>query len=395
LRNYGRGACCQFRIAVPFGNSKRSRSHLRTLTCAGALISAAFPGIAVPPAERAVSPVRISAKIDSRPAAREVAPAPAGPVDLPATPVSPAAVPLPPGVPPLGLPSDGELAPAFPGMPELLPPLALPGASEPADENATDPGLPDPPATDTPPEPPPPTAPSAPSRAALDFAQWHRSPRAARETASRENRCMLLVFTGSQGARGENAQAGQRVAHLLNTEVLGTPEFNEFALGHLVLSYLDYTRVTGLQVDGPELDREKALKHCKEALDVHGFPTVILFAPDGHELNRWTGYAVDAKTGKGRGGKYFDEIKEAVLSHEAVLFEAERRREKLAGQGYREWSSVQGSRVFAKLIEFDARTAVLRDEDGRNRTVELRQLGIADRELITRQRLGKLPLPLR
>jgi hypothetical protein len=369
------------------GNSSRSSVCARLAACGAGVGLAATLGFADPAAERVVPPVRISAGVEARPAEGELSQTPKIPASLVPAPAPSVAVPLPPGVPPLGLPSDGEPAPAFPDLPELhMAAAVLPGAAVPADEAATDPALPDVPETDTPPESRP-----AEARIAADFAQWHRSPRAARDIASRENRCMLLVFTGSPGARGDAGHAGARVSRQLNAEVFATPSFNEFALDRLVLSYLDFTRSSNLELKGAELDRENAMKHCKESLNVRGFPTVILFAPDGSEIARWTGYSTDPKTGKGRATEYFAEIERAVLAHEAQANATQRRRENLRAQGYREWSSAQGSRLFAKLVEFDARTAVFRDEEGRDRTVSLRQLGIADRELITRKRLGKLP----
>ncbi|MGI8603609.1 MAG: hypothetical protein ACR2OZ_11510 [Verrucomicrobiales bacterium] len=295
---------------------------------------------------------------------------------------APAMPPLPPGVPPLGLPSDGEAAPEFPGLPDL-PATALPAAPEfdpaamPAPERDQEKGT---------------VVPSSPPTPGLQmpgFAKWHRSPREAREIAAHEHRCLLLVMTASQSIADAQGQPLRSASQALNEEVFATTEFNDFALQHLVLSFVDYSRSPSL--NDAEIKREEALKQMKERLNVRGFPTVILFGPDGKEINRWGGYALDPKTGKGRAPHYLKDLKEAVLDHEAGLFATQRRREKLSEQGYRDWTSLQGSRVFAKLIEFDAQRAVLRDESGEERKVELRHLDIADREIIARKRLGKIP----
>ena len=62
--------------------------------------------------------------------------------------------------------------------------------------------------------------------------------------------------------------------------------------------------------------------------------------------------------------------------------------------GYRTWTSAQGSPLFARLVRFDAQSAVFLDEGGAERTVRLNQLALPDREIITRQRLGR-PMPER
>jgi hypothetical protein len=318
---------------------------------------------------------------------------PALPPDTPSEPprnVSAVGVmPLPPDVPPLGLPSDGEPAPSFPDLPDLPETSLLP--QTPADD--TGPGG-RPPGQGVPPPPvgegegvadpgappglaPPPALPNSP------FPTWHESPKKARTVAEAEQRCLLLVFSSSQGEAGGTSRQ-------MSDEVFATPAFNEFALEHLVLCGLFYSRSTSsLDLNDPaKIARLDALNAIKKAFKVRGFPTVILFGPDGQEINRWTGFIT------GRGPWLQQQIKQAVEGHEAVIFATERRRAELATRGYRTWTSAQGTPLFARLIRFNAETAVLRDESGAERTVRLKQLALPDREIITRQRLGR-PMPER
>jgi hypothetical protein len=318
---------------------------------------------------------------------------PALPPDSPSEPprkVAAAGVmPLPPDVPPLGLPSDGELAPSFPDLPDLPEASLLPqtpaddtgpggrppGQPVPTPSAAEDGGLVDPGAP--PGLVPPPAPPSSP------FPIWHESPKKARTLAGAEQRCLLLVFSSSQGEAGGTSRQ-------MSDEVFATPAFNEFALEHLVLCGLFYSRSTSsLDLNDPtKMARLDALTAIKKAFKVRGFPTVILFGPDGQEINRWTGFIT------GRGHWLQQQIKQAVEGHEAVIFATERRRAELATRGYRTWTSAQGTPLFARLIRFDAETAVLRDESGAERSVRLKQLALPDREIITRQRLGR-PMPER
>lgn len=309
-----------------------------------------------------------------------------------------AAPPLPAGVPPLGLPSDGETAPSFPDLPDL-PSGAFPGSAPqsplldvPAEPSAQEP---EPETGVRPPEPEtreavPGTMPP-PEAGAVPFAEWHQSPKAARDLAAARNCCFLVVFASGRGPSDESGQAAPSLSQVLNHEVFATEEFNRFALEHLVLCALDYSSKSNLMLPR-ELARQDALEQFKERLKVRGFPTAILFGPDGKEIRRWSGYYIDQKTRKGNGPSYLQQLQRAVLGHEAVLYQEERRRDELVQKGYREWTSAQGSTLFARLVEYDARTAVLRDQNGEDRKVPLQQLNIADREYITRKRLGR-PLP--
>lgn len=349
---------------------------------------------------------RSAPRIKLNPAAPTEAPADAGPAELlpelpaePARKVATAGVqPLPPDIPPLGLPSDGEAAPSFPDLPDLPESSLIP--QSPSDETpGQTPGVPGPVA---PPSPMPgaldPGA-SAPGGAAVpgipggvrpdpgaapspEFPVWHESPKKARTIAELENRCLLLVFGNSIGEAGGTSRQ-------LNDEVLAAAEFNQFALDHLVLCGLFYTRNSQLDLQDPsKIARIDALAAIKKAFKVRGFPCVILFGPDGREINRWSGFTT------GRGRWLQQQIKQAVDGHEAQLFATERRRASLASRGYRTWTSAQGTPLFARLIRFDAETAVLLDEAGAERAVRLKQLALPDREIITRQRLGR-PMPER
>lgn len=299
---------------------------------------------------------------------------------------TPSGVGLPPDIPPLGLPSDGEAAPSFPDLPELpssslIPQLpgddglgGLPGGEDPGGEGGDRP----PPPVLTPPGegtvPPPP--------ADSPFPVWHESPTKARALSQEEKKCLLLVFSGAQGEAGGTSKQ-------LSDEVFSQPAFNDFALNHLVICGLFYGKSSSLDVADPaKVARADAMVAIKKAFGVRGFPCVILFGPDGREIQRWKGYVT------GRGRSQSEQIRHAVEGHEAVLYESERRRERLAAKGYRTWTSAKGTPLFARLIEYDAQMALFRDEAGADRKVLLKQLALPDREIITRQRLGK-PMPER
>jgi hypothetical protein len=360
------------------------------MTCLGSLALAWAGAVAGPARAQQAGGERSAPRLSVKPAATATDPAadellPAlPPAGEPPRPTPKASVmPLPPDVPPLGLPSDGELAPSFPDLPDLPESSLLP--QSPADD-AAGPGQPAAPGTvpfPDDPEAPRPTAPALPPDPAdSPFPVWHESPKKARALAQQEKRCFLLFFSSSQGEAGGTSRQ-------MNDEVFASPEFNAFALDHLVLSVLFYDRSSSLDLQDPtKIARIDAMAAIKKAFKVRGFPCVILFGPDGREINRWTGFV------SGRGQWYQQQIKQAVEGHEQVLFASERRRAQLASRGYRTWTSAKGSPLFARLVRFDAQSAVFLDEGGAERTVRLNQLALPDREIITRQRLGR-PLPER
>jgi hypothetical protein len=193
-----------------------------------------------------------------------------------------------------------------------------------------------------------------------------------------ERRCLLVVFSSGRGAMGSASKQ-------LSDEVFARPDFNEFALEHLVLVNLYYSEGSTIK-RAAELAREEAMTGFRDSFKVRGFPTATLFTPEGREIDRHVGY----RTGRSEG--YFQRLMQSLEKHEAVMFEGERRRERLASQGYRTWTSAAGLKRFAKLIEFDAHHALLRDESGAEMKVAVKQLALPDREIISRYRLGR-PLP--
>jgi hypothetical protein len=209
------------------------------------------------------------------------------------------------------------------------------------------------------------------------YATWLKSPRLAREEASKVGLCWLLAATSAQ-----EGDAGQR-SQLMNEDIFLKEEFNQFATENLILCSLDYTKnSSGLPLNPEEARREAAMQQVRDFLKIRGMPTVVVFSPEGHELMRWRGYT------PGRAGSYLQNLKNVVSAENERLYGSKKRRTELAQKGYRQWTSRYGSQVFARLVEFDARRAQLEDDEGRRFRVDLSQLILTDREIITRRRLG-------
>ena len=129
---------------------------------------------------------------------------------------------------------------------------------------------------------------------AISFASsdiWQTNFEKASETAKKEDKFMLVDFSGSDWC-------GWCVR--LDEEVFSKPEFEKFAKENLVCVMLDFPQTTKL---------EKSLEKQNQALakkyKVRGFPTVLILNSNGEVVEK-TGYQ------KGGPKKYVSFIKEVI-----------------------------------------------------------------------------------
>lgn len=107
-------------------------------------------------------------------------------------------------------------------------------------------------------------------------AEWLTSVPKAEALAKKENKLVLLDFTGSDWCSW---------CKRLDAETFSKPEFSDYASKNLVL----------VQVDFPaQKPQSAALKAANEALQakyqVSGFPTLVVLKPDGTVLWNQPGY---------------------------------------------------------------------------------------------------------
>lgn len=107
------------------------------------------------------------------------------------------------------------------------------------------------------------------------LAEWGTDLPAAQARAQRENKAMLLNFTGSDWCGW---------CMKLQAEVFSQREFQAFAARHLVLVEIDFPKrrpQTGAQ--------QKANRELAKRFGVRGYPALVLLNPQGNEIAR-TGY---------------------------------------------------------------------------------------------------------
>src|SRR5688572_14674625 len=107
--------------------------------------------------------------------------------------------------------------------------------------------------------------------------RWLTNPVDARNQARKENKVILLDFTGSDWCPP---------CKRLKAEVFDTPQFDEFARKKLVLLEVDFPR------DKSKLDAMTQAENAKlkQRFGVNSYPTVILLDQNSQELGRMKGY---------------------------------------------------------------------------------------------------------
>lgn len=188
-----------------------------------------------------------------------------------------------------------------------------------------------------------------------ESAWWEINPHIAFDRAQREQKPLMLLFTGIWNAQ----------AMALSQEVFATKSFNEYVKENLVICYLSYPRNYS--------DAPPALRKIKDKFKVKGYPNVLLFNPNGEVQRGVRGYRT------GRPVDYFNQLQAACRP---VLESIREQKAALAAKGYRDWSNYLGKLVFAKMIEHDGTRVVLLDAAGQKWTVPKNDLAPDDQRLV-------------
>ncbi|MCB1205634.1 MAG: hypothetical protein KDN18_15335 [Verrucomicrobiae bacterium] len=188
-----------------------------------------------------------------------------------------------------------------------------------------------------------------------ESAWWEINPHYAFDRAQREQKPLLLLFTGVWNTQ----------AMALSQEVFATKSFNEYVKEHLVICYLSYPRNYS---DAPD-----ALRKIKDKFKVRGYPNLLIFNPNGEVERGIRGYRT------GRPVDYFNQL---VTACTPVLESIKVQKAQLVTKGYRDWSNYLGKLVFAKFVERDATHTVLQDASGQRWTIPINDLAPDDQRMV-------------
>jgi thioredoxin-related protein len=114
-------------------------------------------------------------------------------------------------------------------------------------------------------------------------ADWGTSLPKALTAAKKENKLVLMLFTGSDWCPA---------CKTLDAEVFSKPEFSDYAKKNLVLDLVDFPAG---KPQRPAL--KKANEALQERYNIDGFPTLILMKPNGKIVWQQTGYEGNGTAG--------------------------------------------------------------------------------------------------
>lgn len=109
--------------------------------------------------------------------------------------------------------------------------------------------------------------------------QWQTDLPKALSQAQADKKLVLMDFNGSDWCPPCKA---------LRSNVLNSQAFQSFADKNLVLVDVDFPRHKAQSEEQKKANQELAQK-----FNVEGFPTIIVLSPDGHVLDKSTGYGGD------------------------------------------------------------------------------------------------------
>lgn len=188
-----------------------------------------------------------------------------------------------------------------------------------------------------------------------ESAWWEINPRYAFARAQREQKPLMLLFTGMWNTQ----------AMALSKEVFSTKSFNEYVKENLIICYLVYPRNI---TDAPD-----SLRNIKEKFKVRGYPNVLIFNPNGEVERGIRGYRT------GRPVDYFWELKNTC---QPVLNAIVEQKKGLVPYGYRDWSNYQEKLIFAKFVDRDKAWTRLQDVSGEIWTIKINDLAPDDQRLV-------------
>jgi len=184
---------------------------------------------------------------------------------------------------------------------------------------------------------------------------WERNAVLAFHKAKTLQRPLLLLFT----AQWNN------LCQKLSEEVFASKTFNAFAKENCVICFVDYPRNSR--------DASEPMLRVKEKFQVRGYPSLIIFDPDGNVVQQMTGYRA------GRPIAYYNELFSIV---DPLCIHLRDRKKKLMTQGYRDWSDARGTQVFAQFVSHNSEKVMISGPAGDRWIFPISTLAAEDQALV-------------
>ncbi len=213
------------------------------------------------------------------------------------------------------------------------------------------------------------------------------SPREARRVSIAETRPMVMVIAGFEWSPSCKA---------LNSSLLSAFAFqNMLRRNNAVACQLNVPSKRASEDPNKEA-QWKAILRYREFLAIKGLPTIIVFNPEGKELNRMVGFSFSKSKIT---ASLMDRMNGLSLTLESETSRLKkdtiRRQVLIQDQGYRDWTSITGSSLFAKICGQPAIPAptpenpnatvpgiCLMDKEGREKNLPVDKLAELDKEYL-------------
>ncbi len=194
---------------------------------------------------------------------------------------------------------------------------------------------------------------------------WLRSETVALRESRRTGKPLLIWFSDSK-----NSPASKT----LSEQLLTTTEFQDWAEKNVIRMVVDMNQ--GSNIDDA-VRKQLYARQLKKKYNSRGFPTLIVVAPSGEVIDRYTGYR------RGKEDFIFGQVKQGV----SLAVESRKAwQASLARKGYRNWSDGKGHEIFAKLGAYKDGKIMLVEPDGTKIRTHEKRLSSGDRVWIQEQK---------
>ena len=189
---------------------------------------------------------------------------------------------------------------------------------------------------------------------------WTTDYDAAVKEAKKENKPVMLLFTGSDWCRW---------CIRLENEVLDESEFERYAEKNLICVEADFPRrkkvTAGVKRQNMELQKKYGIR---------GFPTVLLLNPDNEKILARTGYR------KGGPEKYVKHLQALTADYRKKQGPPAPSEDPFKDS--RTWVDNKGRKLTGKLEKFDGKNVVIRSLTGKEFKTEFDNLSEEDQKLL-------------
>lgn len=200
--------------------------------------------------------------------------------------------------------------------------------------------------------------------------RWMEDEPKALRASRKTGKPLLVWFTDSKNSAA---------CKTLSTELLNKDEFETWATENTVRLVVDQNPPGAKKLDA-QTRLQLTNRELKKKYAARGYPTMMVIAPSGEVIGRYTGYR------RGKEDFLWGQMKQGL----SLAGEKQQAwRASLEKKGYRQWSDTKGRTLFAKLANYNSGNVILAEPDGRRAQTNEKYLSAEDRIWIQQQKAAR------